>query len=128
MLLPEATFHQGSGGNVWAVPTNSSHKELAYDFIDLTLDPQRQELIANSGGVPAAADLDSITDPVGRLAAEQFAQLVDDDALGYYPDWPVPGLYDILLSNSQGLVSGSVTPKDFVANVKAAYEAGRPRS
>lgn len=127
VLLPEANFHLGSGGNVWAVPTNSTQKELAYDFIDLTLDAERQELIANSGGVPAAAELDSITDPVGRLAAEQFAQLVETDSLGYYPDWPVPGLYDVLLSNSQGLVSGSVSPETFVSNLETAYEAGRPQ-
>lgn len=127
-LFPETSLFPGSGGNLWVVPTNADHKDLAYDFIGLTLDTERQTLLGNSGGVPVAADPEAITNPVGRLAAEQFAMIADNNGLAYYPDWPVAGFYDVLLSGSQGLVSGSVSPAEFVRTIRAFYDAGVPAS
>ncbi|MEK8110211.1 extracellular solute-binding protein [Micromonospora sp. M12] len=55
-LFPGNTLQAGSSGNLWVVPENSKAKSLAYDFIDITLRPEIQDLIGNNGGVPVAAD------------------------------------------------------------------------
>ena len=53
-LFPGNTLHAGSAGNLWVVPENSKAKSLAYDFIDITMRPEIQNLLGNNGGVPVA--------------------------------------------------------------------------
>ncbi len=62
-IMPGKQFNTGSGGNLWAVPENANNKDLAYDFIDLTLQPEAQTAMANAGGIPINADLSQITEP-----------------------------------------------------------------
>ena len=47
-------------------------------------------------------------DPVGKNAAAVFKQISDKNGLGFYPDWPVPGYYDVLNQKDTGLVPGHV--------------------
>jgi raffinose/stachyose/melibiose transport system substrate-binding protein len=65
-LFPGNKLHPGSSGNIWVVPSRSKAKSLAYDFIDLTMKPDIQTLLGNSGGVPVSADTSKITDPATR--------------------------------------------------------------
>lgn len=123
--LPGSGLAPGSGGHIWVVPKNSSHKEQAYDFIDNALGPDVQNEIANQGGIPVAADPDAITDPVGRLGTSDFADILDDDALGYYPDWPVAGYYEVFLAATQRLVLEESTPDEFLTEIGAAYDKGK---
>ena len=46
-ILPGKKYNTGSGGNLWVVPKNARNKELAYEFINLTLQP---EIPDNNGG------------------------------------------------------------------------------
>ncbi len=39
-LFPENAMHPGSSGNLWVVPENAANKDLAYEFIDITLRPR----------------------------------------------------------------------------------------
>lgn len=126
MLFPENAMHTGSGGNVWVVPSNSDATDLAYDFIDVTLSPENQALLGNSGGVPVAAEPSAVTDPVGSVATAQFNEIAAADGLAYYPDWPIAGFYDVWLQNSQGLVAGSLSPDQFLDGIAAFYEANTP--
>ena len=36
-MFPGGKMHPGSGGNIWVVPAKAKSKDLAYDFIDITL-------------------------------------------------------------------------------------------
>ena len=38
-LFPGNKLHPGSSGNLWVVPEKSQAKSLAYDFIDITMQP-----------------------------------------------------------------------------------------
>lgn len=53
-LFPGNTLQAGSGGNLWVIPTSAKNKGLAYDFIEITMKPEIQALLGNSGGVPIA--------------------------------------------------------------------------
>ncbi|TDC40440.1 extracellular solute-binding protein [Micromonospora sp. 15K316] len=123
-LFPGNTFHAGSSGNLWVVPTNSKAKSLAYDFIDITLRPEIQELIGNNGGVPVAADPSKITDPKNKKLIENFNVISQQDGLAFYPDWPVPGYYDVLVSGFQGLINGSKKPDQVLDTIAKPYADG----
>jgi raffinose/stachyose/melibiose transport system substrate-binding protein len=120
-LFPGNKLHPGSSGNLWVVPEKSKAKSLAYDFIDITMKPEIQNLLGNSGGVPVAADTAQITDPKNKELIDNFNKLSSEDGLAFYPDWPAPGYYDVLVGGVQGLINGSKTPAQFLDEIAKPY-------
>lgn len=123
-LFPGNHLSAGSTGNIWVVPNGADNKDLAYEFISLTLSQDVQNLMGNSGGVPIAADPAQITDRIGSLETELFNQLVAQGGLGFYPDWPVPGFYNEVLQATQAVIGGNATPEEFAQRLKDAYDDG----
>ncbi|TDV55328.1 ABC transporter substrate-binding protein [Actinophytocola oryzae] len=121
-LFPDSDLALGSSGNLWVVPEKSKNKDLAYDFIDITMKKANQNLLGNSGGIPVAADASAITDPKSKTLIENYEKLVDRDGLGYYPDWPVPGYYDVLVSATQKLINGTASPDQALDELAGPYE------
>ncbi|SNT48511.1 raffinose/stachyose/melibiose transport system substrate-binding protein [Streptosporangium subroseum] len=120
-LWPGNTMNAGSSGNIWVVPENAKNKDLAYDFIDITMKKDIQNLLGNSGGIPVAADPAAITDPKSKELIENFNKLSTSDGLAFYPDWPAPGYYDVLVSGVQNLINGTKTPDQVLDEIAAPY-------
>ncbi|GHJ36477.1 ABC transporter substrate-binding protein [Streptomyces sp. TS71-3] len=127
-LWPGSSFVPGSGGNLWVVPQGAKNKDLAYEFIDITLKKTVQNLLGNKGGVPIAADPGAITDPQSKQLIKDFDAVSGRDGLAYYPDWPVPGFYDVLVSEVQKLITGTGKPADTLTALQKAYDDGVPKS
>ncbi|MEU3795123.1 extracellular solute-binding protein [Streptomyces fructofermentans] len=127
-LWPDSAMTLGSGGNLWVVPKGAANKDLAYDFIDITMSRKIQNLLGNKGGVPVAADPAAITDPRAKGLIENFNTLAERDGLAFYPDWPVPGFYDVLVSETQKLITGDATPDAYLDAVQKAYDKGVPKT
>lgn len=127
-LWPGSTLTPGSGGNLWVVPKKAANKQLAYDFIDITMKKGIQNTLGNNGGIPVAADPAAITDPQSRILIKDFDTVSAADGLAFYPDWPVAGFYDVLVSASQKLLTGSAEPDDVLDQLQKAYDAGAPTS
>ncbi|TDB80717.1 ABC transporter substrate-binding protein [Micromonospora sp. KC721] len=123
-LFPGNTLHAGSSGNLWVVPETSKAKSLAYDFIDITMRPEIQTLIGNNGGIPVAGDPATIKDPKDRKLIEDFNRVSSQDGLAFYPDWPVPGYYDVLVSGFQGLINQSRSPEQVLDAIAKPYQDG----
>jgi raffinose/stachyose/melibiose transport system substrate-binding protein len=121
-VIPTAKYSVGSTGNLWVIPKGAKNPDLAAEWISLTLSPKYQTEMANAGGVAIAADPATITDPVGKNAAAVFKQISDKNGLGFYPDWPVPGYYDVLNQKDTGLFQGTLTPEQFVEQIKKVYD------
>jgi raffinose/stachyose/melibiose transport system substrate-binding protein len=121
-LFPGNKLHPGSSGNLWVVPTKAKNKALAYDFIDETLKPEIQELLGNSGGIPVAADPASIKDPKSKELIANFNTVSAQDGLAFYPDWPAPGYYDVLVSGIQELINGSKPPTQVLDQLAQPYQ------
>ncbi|WP_336207621.1 ABC transporter substrate-binding protein [Nonomuraea sp. LPB2021202275-12-8] len=121
-LFPGSTLAPGSSGNLWVVPEKSENKDLAYDFIDITMSKDIQNLLGNSGGVPVAADPAAITDPKSKELIETFNKVTAADGLAFYPDWPAPGYYDVLVAGTQNLINGSKTPAQVLDEIAKPYE------
>ncbi len=128
MLFPGSDLALGSSGNIWVVPQGSENKELAYDFIDITMKKGIQNTLGNNGGVPVAAEPSAITDPSSKELIENFNKVSSEDGLAFYPDWPVPGFYDVLVSATQKLITGSASPDAVLDELQKAYDAGAPTS
>jgi len=124
-LFPESTLAPGSAGNMWIVPANSKNKDLAYKFIDITMSPEIQTIIGNTGGIPVAADPSVITDPKSKSLVTNFKTLADRDGLAFYPDWPTPSFYDQLNAGLQDLVNGTKTPGAVLDQLSSQYQAGK---
>ncbi len=123
-LWPGNELHAGSGGNLWVVPANAKNKELAYEFIDITMSPEIQSILGNAGGIPVNADLEQIEDPMVRELISNFNAIIEADGFAFYPDWPAPGYYDILVSGVQELIAGTMSPDealDFLADPYFEY-------
>ena len=106
-LWPGNTLNAGSGGNLFVVPKNSANKQLAYDFINDTLQPDVQKLLANNGAVPVTASTAGVTNPLNVQLIQNFQTLANDNGLAYYPDWPTPSFYNTLLAQTQDLMNGA---------------------
>ncbi|MFF5491931.1 extracellular solute-binding protein [Streptomyces aquilus] len=126
-LWPGSNLSPGSGGNMWVVPKGAKNKELAYDFIDITMSKKIQNLLGNKGGVPVAADASAITDPKAKTLIDNFNTLSQRDGLAFYPDWPVPGYYDVLVSQTQKLITDSEKPDGYLDALQDAYDKGAPK-
>ena len=120
-VMPGKTLNTGSGGNLLVVPANAQNKDLAYDFLDLTLQTKAQTIMANAGGIPVNADLTQITDPHILELNQAFANIVANDGLAFYPDWPAPGYMDTLGSGLQELIGGTMSPSDFLDYIAAPW-------
>ena len=123
-LFPEAQLSPGSAGNMWVVPENAKNKELAYEFIDITMRPEIQALIGNNGGIPVAADTADITDPKSQELIGNFNTLTEQDGIAFYPDWPTPTFYDQLNAGLQELINGTKSPKDVQTQLGEQYQSG----
>ena len=120
-LFPGNKFHPGSGGNIWVVPSKSKNKELAYEFIDITMSPEIQSILGKEGGIPVNADISMINDPKLKELITNFDTIVKTDGLAFYPDWPAAGFYDTLVAGVQELMSGVKSPEKFLESIGASY-------
>ncbi len=120
---PGTELTPGSGGNIWVVPVESQQPELAEIFIDITMRPEVQALLGESGGLPVAADTSDIQDADAQALIELFNEVNDRDGLSFYPDWPTPTFYGDLNSVMQSLVNGDATPEEAQAQLMDYYES-----
>ena len=128
-VMPGKTLNTGSGGNLWVVPSGAPNKDLAYEFMDMTLQKKAQTVMANKGGIPVNADLSQVTDPHIKELNQAFSTIVANDGLAFYPDWPAPGYMDVLGGNLQNLIGGKATPSvflDAIAGPWKEYKATLP--
>ncbi|WP_194410676.1 ABC transporter substrate-binding protein [Microbacterium cremeum] len=121
--FPGADLSLGSSGNLWVVPENAKNKDLAYEFIDITMRPEIQAIIGNNGGVPVAADPADITDPKSQELIAAFNAITEQDGLSFYPDWPTPTFYDALVAELQELVNGTKQPADVQTSLGDEYDS-----
>ena len=120
-LFPGNKFAPGSGGNIWVVPAKAKNKQLAEDFIDITLHQDNETLLGTAGGVPINADVTKITDPKVKELISNFNTLTSSDGIAFYPDWPAAGYYDVLVANVQELIAGTKTPTQFLDAIAGPY-------
>jgi raffinose/stachyose/melibiose transport system substrate-binding protein len=123
-LYPGANYDEGLTGQLWAVPARATDKQLAYEWINLTLGQPAQNVIGQEGGLPLRSNLSAITDAQTRTFTAQFNGLATSNKLSYFPDYPVTGLLNYLESELQGMANGSVSAAQFDSALETFYNNG----
>jgi raffinose/stachyose/melibiose transport system substrate-binding protein len=123
--LPGAELTMGSSGHLWGIPAKADNKDLAADWIDITLSPEVQNLIGQKGGLPLAGDTSTIDDEITRTFTERFDELVADDAMTFYPDYPVPGFLDFIQNHMQSMSNGNETADEYLDALQEFYDDGK---
>lgn len=123
--LPGATMQMGSSGHLWGVPAKADNKDLAYDWIDITLSQEVQDKIGQLGGLPLAGDASTIEDDLTRGYTERFNDLLAADTLTFYPDYPVPGFLDFIQSNMKAMSNRNETADEYLTKLQEFYDDGR---
>jgi raffinose/stachyose/melibiose transport system substrate-binding protein len=123
--FPGSEYTMGSSGNGWVVPKNAKNKELAYDFIDITMKKGIQQKLADEGGLPAVAGIKA-ADPQSQQLIDTFQDKASSNGLGFYPDWPSAGMYDALVSETQKLINGNASVDEVLDGLQRAYDDGVP--
>jgi ABC-type glycerol-3-phosphate transport system substrate-binding protein len=117
----------GAGGPEIAlsITESSQNKELASEFLQFLARPEHQdrfvEIFQTQGSNHVDGDSSKIQNP--RLQ-EQFEQLaVSTDGVTFAFDSVMPqATIDLFYRVNAGVFSGSITPEDAVAQLKASYE------
>lgn len=115
----------GSAGNLLVIPSKSKQKDLAAEFINMVLSQKYQNMLGDNGGLPLLADQSALTNELTKKSYAVFDQIVKQDGLGMYPDWPVPGYFEVQLAAGTQLLSDG----DADAYLKAIgdfYEQNKP--
>ena len=120
-LFPGNKLNAGSSGNLWVIPAKAKNKTLAEDFIKITMSKKIQNLMGNNGGIPVLADPAAITDEKSKELIANFDTLNKNDGLAFYPDWPAPGYYDVLVAGVQKLINGTA-PKSVLNEIAKPYD------
>ncbi|UFU06357.1 ABC transporter substrate-binding protein [Ruania halotolerans] len=123
--MPGAQHVMGSSGHLWGIPANAENVDLAYDWIDITLSDEVQNLIGENGGLPLAGDTSQISDDLVREYTAGFDQLAVEDRLSFYPDYPVPGFLDFIQTHMQTISNGNETADEYLAALQEFYDDGR---
>jgi raffinose/stachyose/melibiose transport system substrate-binding protein len=121
--FPESDLSLGSAGNMWVVPERAADKDLAYQFIEITMRPEIQALIGNNGGLPVAANVEDITDAKSQELIAAFNAINEKDGLSFYPDWPTPTFYDEIVAQLQELVNRTKTPDEVLDALGDSYDS-----
>lgn len=125
VTLPGAGLSMGSSGHLWGVPAKAKNKDLAYEWIDLTLGSEVQNTIGQLGGLPLAGEASTISDTVTREFTQRFDELVTADTLSFYPDYPVPGFLDFIQTHMQAMSNKNETSAQYLAALQKFYDDGR---
>jgi raffinose/stachyose/melibiose transport system substrate-binding protein len=116
---------EGSAGNLLVIPSKSKNKDLAAEFINMILSKKYQNQLGELGGLPLAADIASLKNPLAVKTNKVFADiLATGDGLGWYSDWPVAGYFDIQLAAGQKLLTDG-NAAAYVDTLKAFYDKNK---
>ncbi|UMP03375.1 ABC transporter substrate-binding protein [Amycolatopsis sp. EV170708-02-1] len=120
--VPWPGMTSGSAGNMWVIPKGSKNRDLALDFIAITMSQPIQDKLREAGGVPVVHSPTPPADPRLKELVEDFTALSTQDKLAFYPDWPAPGYYDVHVSAAQKLITSSASPSQVLDELAKPYE------
>lgn len=120
--VPWPGMTSGSAGNMWVIPKGAKNRDLALDFIAITMSQPIQDKLREAGGVPVVNGSTPPAEPRLKDLVEDFTALSTQDKLAFYPDWPAPGYYDVHVSATQKLITSSAEPSQVLDELAKPYE------
>ncbi|UWF77467.1 MULTISPECIES: ABC transporter substrate-binding protein [Microbacterium] len=127
MPIPSQTgqpFLVGGEGRAYGVAKDSPDKEQALDYLAFLAEPENLGVLAASiGGIPgltnAESDLGVLTESYETFVAPGEVPLKPYFDRVYLPN----GIWDTMVSTTDGVITGQMTPADAVAQMKSSFDS-----
>ncbi len=117
----------GGPGTAFGISSKSTHPDVAACYIDWRTGQYASELYVDEGGLPAMTFNYTGTSTFTKSVFDAWAQAsVQQDAVVPYIDFAATNLLDFMSSESQELVSGKVTPQQYVSDIQGQYAQFQP--
>ncbi|MGB4137287.1 MAG: extracellular solute-binding protein [Microbacterium sp.] len=119
--LPQAaggsTVGVGAAPGAMIISAKCTHPDVAAAFLDFLMSEEASKAAVDLGQVPMLNKVSTpdVLSQKGEAAAT--ATLDSDDGYVPYFDWASPNMLDLLTQNTQLLLAGKTTPKDFTKAV-----------
>jgi len=98
---------------------DTKNKDAALKLLNFLAQPENVALVAKASGEPAG--IEGVDVDLGQLT-QWYNQYKDTRVLPYFDRVYLPnGMFDSLDKGAQDLLSGGVTPQQYVDNLKAEY-------
>lgn len=123
-VLPDSNMAVGCAGNLLVIPTKSHHKDLAAKFINYALSENVQNYLGDEGGIPVAANINSISDEKSKAMIQEYNSYSEKGNISYYPDYAASNLTDAIPASLQELVNGTKTSSQVLGEIKDSYNQG----
>lgn len=119
-------FLVGGEGRAYGVSKTSPNKEQALDYLAYLAEPENlSELAGSIGGIPgltnATSDLGVLTESYETFVAPGDLPLMPYFDRVYLPN----GIWDTMVTTTDGVITGQMTPADAVAQMKSSYDSLR---
>lgn len=129
-LMPGQTADSAAvatgSGFPYSISSKSEHKDVAAAFLDYMTSQEAAEGIFESGFIPVATDTGITSDDVRGALQSDYERVVADDGVAPFANWASSSMIDTLTGGMQGVLSGDISPDDFIAALQADWESNRP--
>ena len=119
-------FLVGGEGRAYGVAADSPNKEQALDYLAYLAEPENlSELASAVGGIPGLTNAES---DLGILTAsyEEFVAPGEVPLQPYFDRVYLPnGIWDTMVTTTDGVLTGQMTPEDATAQMKSSYDSLR---
>lgn len=108
----------------FGIPAKSTHKDAAAAFLNFLTSPEARQIVVDTGAGPSGTG-DAPSTQAGTLKAQVqdgFTKLVAADGQVQFVQNATSGINEDWISQTQLLVAGKVTAKDYLAKIQSSYE------
>ena len=117
---PKDTYMPGASGSTYAINAKSKHTEQALKFINFLVSPEGTAAYADA---LSAIPVFESTSPTPEALAV-FAKFLAENHTTSFPEqlWPDPSVQKAHFDAATGLLNGSLTPAEAVAQLDTAFD------
>ena len=119
MVAGDTPTFTGGEKTTFGIWKDTKNKDAALKLLNFLAQPENVALVAKASGEPAG--IEGVDVDLGQLT-QWYNQYKDTRVLPYFDRVYLPnGMFDSLDKGAQDLLSGGVTPQQYVDNLKAEY-------
>ncbi len=110
-------------GFPYSISSASENKDVAAAFLDFMVSEGAAQGVLDSGFVPVTPDAAATASGVSATIQTGYEEVVAGEGIAPFANWATSSMLDTLTSGVQGLLSGNLTPEQFVESLQADWDA-----
>lgn len=111
-----------SGSSVaYSVSSRSEHPDVAAAFLDYLSSSEAAEIQAESGFMPINSEASVDTESLFGEVATEFTPVAESNNIVEFAGFATPEMVDLIPSELQGIISGQMTPEEFLTSLQDSW-------